>query len=308
MNLDKIRNYKKEITFLIDKQANIYYHKIDLFHDHEDLLLENRVKEFNVCRLVYDPNSNDASFCGIPGISASMNVMFDALPFELKSTHLNAIENWVKQYDDIVQYAEEHAEEYDPDNTARFIKSINRIFLAQHQEVLGNFENVCKEWRKWVKDYPVLKYLDQDKEVYKLQHSGLIGQFFKTADRVEYNDYLQDCIERAEAKYKRLSINKAQSFIEEKAVPTEESTDLQTGNKRICYSIKQKLDLARFLEVTHEVIEESQFPASIYFTVGAQLLYGIMQKIASRACELDDPVLLELLDRLKLVEPEGEDK
>ena len=115
---DKIREYKKEITFLIDKQAKIYYHKIDLMHDHEDLLIENGFKttEFEVCRLVYDPNQpENCSFCGIPGVCASCNVLFDALPFELKSTHLNAIENWIKQYDEIVKYSEEHAKEYDPD-------------------------------------------------------------------------------------------------------------------------------------------------------------------------------------------------
>ena len=303
MNLDKVRNYKKEITFLIDKQANIYYHKIDLFHDHEDLLLENRIKEFNVCRLVYDPNSNDASFCGIPGVSASMNVMFDALPFELKSTHLNAIENWIKQYDEIVQYSEEHAEEYDPDHTAQFIRSMNRLFMAQHLKVLGNFENVCKEWQKWKKDYPVLKYLDEEKEIYKLQESGLIGQFFKTADREEYNDYLQDCIYRAEEKYKRISIEKCSSFIEEKPVEMPGSTETHKS-----FRIEQKMDLARFLEVSNQIIQDSGEPGALYFTIGGQLLYNVIAKIAERACEIKDEEILRLLQKLKMVEPiEGED-
>lgn len=102
-NMTDFKDYKQEITFLIDKQAKIYYHKIDLMHDHEDLIIENQLKELDVCRLVYDPNSNDTSFCGIPGICASCNVLFDALPFELKSTHLNAIENFVKEYDNIVK-------------------------------------------------------------------------------------------------------------------------------------------------------------------------------------------------------------
>jgi len=303
INLEKLNNYKQEITFLIDKQAKIYYHKIDLFHDHEDLIFENRIKEFNVCRLVYDPNSDDASFCGIPGISASMNVMFDALPFELKSTHLNAIENWIKQYDEIVEYSEEHATEYDPDHTAQFIRSMNRIFMAQHLDVLGNFENVCKEWQKWKKSYPVLKYLDEEKEIYKLQESGLIGQFFKTADKEEYNDYLQDCIYRAEEKYKRISIEKCSSFIEEKPVEMPGSTETHKS-----FRIEQKMDLARFIEVSNQIIQDSGEPGALYFTIGGQLLYSVIARIAERACEIKDGEILRLLQKLKMVEPvEGQD-
>lgn len=102
-NMTDFRDYKQEITFLIDRKGKIYYHKMDLFHDHEDLIIENQLKELDVCRLVYDPNQQDASFCGIPGICASCNVLFNTLPFELKSTHLNAIENFVKEYDNIVK-------------------------------------------------------------------------------------------------------------------------------------------------------------------------------------------------------------
>ena len=299
---DKIREYKKEITFLIDKQAKIYYHKIDLMHDHEDLLIENGFKttEFEVCRLVYDPNQpENCSFCGIPGVFASCNVLFDALPFELKSTHLNAIENWIKQYDEIVKYSEEHAEEYDPDHTAEFIRSMNRIFLAEHQEILGNFANVCKEWQKWVKDYPVLKYLDQDKEIYKLQHSDLIGQFFRTADKVEYNDYLQDCIERAQEKYKRISIENCSSFIEEKPIEMPGSTETHK-----IIRVEQKIDLARFIEVSNQIIQDSGEPGGFYFIIGGQLLYNVITKIAERACEIKDEEILRLLEKLKMVEPE----
>ena len=116
VNWEKLNDYKREITFLIDRKGKIYYHNIDLLHDHEDLLLENKdiVKENQICRLVYDPNDDDSSFCGIPGIYASCNAKFNTLPFKLKSVHLNAIENWLKQYDSIVQYAEEHKNEYEP--------------------------------------------------------------------------------------------------------------------------------------------------------------------------------------------------
>lgn len=109
MNIDlaKIVNYKQEISFLINRKGKIFYNKKDLYHDHEDLIIENDVNELDVCRLVYDPNSNNSKFCGIPGIQASMSVMYKELPFELKYTHLNAIENWIKNYDSIVEYAKE---------------------------------------------------------------------------------------------------------------------------------------------------------------------------------------------------------
>ena len=296
INLEKLKNYKQEITFLIDNKGKIYYHPIDLFHDHEDLLFENKIKEFNVCRLVYDPNSTDASFCGIPGISASCNVLFDALPFELKSTHLNAIENWIKNYDEMVEYAEEHKDEYDPDGTVNFVRSMNRIFMAQHLEKLGNFENVCKEWQRWKKDYPVLKWLDDEKEIYKLQESGLIGQFFKTADKEEYNDYLQDCIFRAEEKFKRISIQRCSSFIEEKPVVISNK-----GNTQV-YNVQMKLDLARFLEVSNQIIQDSGEPGAMYFAIGGQALYNSIVKIAEEACKINNKVIIEQLQKLKMVE------
>lgn len=105
MKFNNFLDYKDEITFLIDKKGKIYYHPIDLFHDHEDLIKENNLNEHEVCRLVYDPNNENASFCGIVGIHASCNVLFDVLPFVLKSIHLNSIENWIKDYDKMVTHA-----------------------------------------------------------------------------------------------------------------------------------------------------------------------------------------------------------
>ena len=188
INLEKLNNYKQEITFLINRKGKIFYHKIDLFHDHEDLLIENKdeIGEFDVCRLVYDPNSEDASFCGIPGISASMNVMFDNLPFELKSTHLNAIENFVKDYENIVQYAEEHKDEYNSDDATQFIRSMNRMYAALYKNdknKRASWEQVCKTWYKWQQKYPVLKWLNADEECINLDQSGLVGTFFESKDQ-----------------------------------------------------------------------------------------------------------------------------
>lgn len=96
INLEKLNNYKQEITFLINRKGKIFYNKEELFSDHEDLLIENKINELDVCRLVYDPNNEDASFCGIPSIFASCDQKYYNLPFELKSIHLNAIERFIK--------------------------------------------------------------------------------------------------------------------------------------------------------------------------------------------------------------------
>jgi len=308
INLEKLNNYKQEITFLINRKGKIFYHKIDLFHDHEDLLFENKdeVGEYDVCRLVYDPNSDDASFCGIPGISASMNVRFNNLPFELKSTHLNAIENWVKQYDDIVKYAEEHKDEYSSDNAAQFVRSMNRMYVALYKNdknKRASWEQVCKTWYKWQQQYPVLKWLDADEECTKLDQSDLVGVFFEPRDQEAINDYLQDCIYRAEERYKRISIEKCSSFIEEKPVEMPGSTETHKS-----FRIEQKMDLARFIEVSNQIIQDSGEPGALYFTIGGQLLYSVITRIAERACEIKDEEILQLLQKLKMVEPiEGED-
>lgn len=304
INLEKLNNYKQEITFLINRKGKIFYHKIDLFHDHEDLLIENKdeIGEFDVCRLVYDPNSEDASFCGIPGISASMNVMFDNLPFELKSTHLNAIENFVKDYENIVQYAEEHKDEYNSDDATQFIRSMNRMYAALYKNdknKRASWEQVCKIWYKWQQKYPVLKWLNADEECINLDQSGLVGTFFESKDQEAIDDYLQGCINRAEEKFKRISIQRCSSFIEEKAEETPGSTE----TKKI-FKIKQKIDLARFLEVSHQIIEDSGEPGALYFAIGGNLLYNVITKIAERACEINDQPILQLLERLKMVEPD----
>lgn len=96
-----------EITFLIDKRGNIIYDNQNLFCGHENLIRQNDINELNVCRLVYDPNNLDSSFCGIPGIFASMNITYNNLPFELKSIHLNAIENFIREYDIIMKAIKE---------------------------------------------------------------------------------------------------------------------------------------------------------------------------------------------------------
>lgn len=123
--MSKLGEYKQEITFLISKKGRIFYNPKDLFSDHEDLLIENKINELDVCRLVYDPNNLDTSFCGIPGIFASMNAKYSQLPFELKSIHLNAIENFIKDYENIVK---ERAinESLDRKTDKRFSKRTNR--------------------------------------------------------------------------------------------------------------------------------------------------------------------------------------
>ena len=42
----------------------------------------------------------------------------------------------------------------------------------------------------------------------------------------------------------------------------------------------------------------------MYFAIGGQLLYNVITKIAERACEINDQPILELLERLKMVEPD----
>ena len=107
-NLNRVKSISisknsSEITFLIDKQGNILYDNQNLFCGHDNLITQNKVNELNVCRLIYDPDNLDSSFCGIPGIFASMNTTYNNLPFELKSTHLNAIENFIQEYDIIMK-------------------------------------------------------------------------------------------------------------------------------------------------------------------------------------------------------------
>ena len=301
-----VSDYKKEITFLIDKQANIYYHKIDLMHDHEDLLIENgfKAKETQVCRLVYDPNqSDDCSFCGIPGVFASCNIMFDALPFELKNLHLNAIENWIKQYDSIIEYAETHAEEYKPD-LHEYVRTMNRLFLLTHQEEISNkgeFFNCCEQWKNWTNTYPVLRYLNDKEEIQKLVESGLIGKFFH-AKPEDLKEYLEDRIYDATEIYEKEFIAKAQSFIKDEVEESEsEIQDINSKQVKII-KVKPRIDLARFLEVTDEVITDSGFPASTYFKIGANTIYSVITKIAERACEIKDEEILRLLQKLKMVE------
>lgn len=300
-NLERIKNLKREITFLINRSGQIFFHHIDLFHDHEDLLIENKLNEKDVCRLVYDPNSDDLSFCGIPGVFASCNVLWNALPFELKSSHLSTIQRFIDSYDEIVQYAQEHAAEYQPDMAAKFVQTMNRVYMIRNKEEdkrRVEWEAACKEWYSWTKQYPVLKYLDAEKECNKLAETGMIGQFFRTSDNVQYNDYLQDCIERAQEEYKRISITRCSSFIEEQAIEQPGSTDTQKT-----YKIRMKMDLANFLETAYSIIEESGEPAALYFKLGGKLLYDVISTIARKAIEIDDPDILGLLERIKMVEP-----
>ena len=238
--MSKLGEYKQEITFLINRKGKIFYHKIDLFHDHEDLLFENKdqIGEYDVCRLVYDPNNLDASFCGIPGIFASMNVLFNNLPFELKSTHLNAIENFIKDYDNIVQYAKEHQDQYKSDDATQFVRSMNRLYTALYKNdrnKRASWEQVCKTWYKWQQKYPVLKWLDADEECIKLDQSGLIGTFFESRDQEAIDEYLHEVVHRAEERFKRISIQRCSSFIEEKSEEAPGSTE----TKKV-FKIKQK--------------------------------------------------------------------
>lgn len=118
-----MENFTKDITFLIDRKGKIYYNPCDLFDHHEDLIEDNGVSELDCCRLVYKP-SGDESFCGIKGIEASCNIMWDATPFELKNTHLNAIENFISNYDKMVEYEKRN---YNSDSATRPGRDINTM-------------------------------------------------------------------------------------------------------------------------------------------------------------------------------------
>ena len=74
------------------------------------------------------------------------------------------------------------------------------------------------------------------------------------------------------------------------------------------FRIEQKMDLARLLAVSNQIIQDSGEPGALYFTIGGQLLYSVITRIAERACEIKDEEILRLLQKLKMVEPiEGED-
>ena len=68
--------------------------------------------------------------------------------------------------------------------------------------------------------------------------------------------------------------------------------------------VEQKIDLARFIEVSNQIIQDSGEPGGFYFIIGGQLLYNVITKIAERACEIKDEEILRLLEKLKMVEPE----
>lgn len=83
------------VYFLIDRQGKIYLHD-DLdateAYSHENIIQLHNLQEQNVCKLIYYPNGNYTDFVGIPEITSSCNLKYDALPFELKKTHLDSIE------------------------------------------------------------------------------------------------------------------------------------------------------------------------------------------------------------------------
>ena len=68
----------------------------------------------------------------------------------------------------------------------------------------ASWEQVCKTWYKWQQQHPVLKWLDADEECTKLDQSGLVGTFFESRDQETINEYLQECIYRAEERFKRI--------------------------------------------------------------------------------------------------------
>lgn len=296
MAINNLQDYKPEITFLIDRKGKIYYHNIDLYHDHEDLLIENSLNEKDVCRLIYDPNTQEAYLCGIPGIKASCNVLFDVLPFELKSIHLNSIENWIKSYDNIVEYSNTHKQKYkkDLDEKQTELDRANRIKQKIHEVILPNIERSymasLDKWNKWKEEFPILENLDDQEEINKLM--GI-------TDKVQLKEHLDSCMERAEIKCKEDVTDIVWDFIKETVEEKEDSTETTK-----VYSYKRKLDLARFLEVSNDIIQKSEEPGAYYFTVGAELLYSILTKVADRACEIEDEPILNLLERLMIVERE----
>lgn len=288
INLEKLRNYKREITFLIDRKGKIYYHNIDLFRNHEDLLIENQLKENEVCRLVYDPNSLSCEFCGIPGISASCNVLFDALPFELKSTHLQAIERFVSQYEEIVDYAVKHEDEYEPSDPAeQYMRTMNKLRKEDIEKRQKQRKRNIALWEKWSSYHPILNELNKDEEIDKLIELDMVGEFFE--DRFAIKEHFEDLIEKAENVVYDRNIRVAQGlFIEHIIEQTENS---------IKYG--RKINLPYMLEAIYKYVPEG---TEFYWERALQGTNTILGKIVERAIELDDQPLLELLRKLELAD------
>lgn len=129
-----IDNYKVPINFCIDMQGKIFYNPNDLLDVHEDIIEKYQLDERRVCRLVYDPNlAEDYGFAGILGLHASCNILYDALPFELKKSHLDVIERWLRTYNEIIDFESKNKISDNTFSPLNAVKVQNQIAKLMHK-------------------------------------------------------------------------------------------------------------------------------------------------------------------------------